>query len=128
MPLFDWSNYLALAKDLSESSDEAVLRSAISRAYYAAFNQAKDYCLSHDIYIARHTDSHQVVWNAFLERGRLSKGIQHNGDLLKKKRVQADYEADPIPRLSDVAKQAIHECELVLSYLSALSTSPPPTH
>lgn len=130
MPLFDWTKYLSLAKDLSTSSEEAVLRSAISRAYYAAFNQAKDYCVSKGIYVARSTDSHVVVWNAFLGLGRHLRGVQKNGDLLRAKRVLADYNANPIERLSDVVKQAIHESELVSSYLNSASSSasaPTPT-
>lgn len=124
MPLFDWTKYLDLAKNLSTSSEEALLRSAISRAYYAAFNQARDYCISHDIYIPRSTDSHQVVWNAFLGQGRHLRGVHKNGDLLRARRVKADYEADPITRLSDEVKQAIHESELVLSYLSSATSTP----
>lgn len=127
MPLFDWTKYLSLAKDLSASSEEAVLRSAISRAYYAAFNQAKDYCVSQGIYVERSTDSHVVVWNAFLSLGRHLRGVQKNGDLLRAKRVLADYNANPIARLSDVVKQAIHESENVLSYLSSAATPPPST-
>ena len=38
---FDWNQYLTLANKLALSSgDEASLRSAISRAYYCAFNLA----------------------------------------------------------------------------------------
>jgi len=34
---FDWKQYLSLADELSKRSEEAALRSAVSRAYYAAF-------------------------------------------------------------------------------------------
>lgn len=45
---FDWSDYLILAKELagletSPASNEAKLRSAISRAYYATFCLARDH-------------------------------------------------------------------------------------
>lgn len=42
---FDWLDYLTLAQNLAGQtvivSEQAKLRSAISRAYYAAFHQAK---------------------------------------------------------------------------------------
>lgn len=42
---FDWLDYLTLAQNLVEQtvivSEQAKFRSAISRAYYAAFHQAK---------------------------------------------------------------------------------------
>ena len=45
---FDWSEYLNLAQELagrptSLSNEEARLRSAISRAYYAAFCKARNH-------------------------------------------------------------------------------------
>jgi uncharacterized protein (UPF0332 family) len=46
--MFKWQEYHTLASDLLLQADnseqrEAVLRSAVSRAYYAAFHAAKDY-------------------------------------------------------------------------------------
>ena len=35
---FDWKTYHQLAKKLLEENNEAAYRSAVSRAYYAAFN------------------------------------------------------------------------------------------
>jgi hypothetical protein len=34
---FRWEEYLVLAKELSQKGGEAATRSAISRAYYAAY-------------------------------------------------------------------------------------------
>ena len=50
---FDWIEYLDLAKHLvahggQGSSQEARLRSAISRAYYTAFHKAKENTISSD--------------------------------------------------------------------------------
>jgi len=126
MPPFDWLEYLELAKQLSSDKDkEAAMRSAISRAYYAAFNQVKAHCIAHNIYIPRSTESHQVVWDNFKE-GRTLRGVYTNGDLLKQKRVHADYKSEPIERLEDTVKQAIRYAENVLHYLS--QATPPPTH
>jgi hypothetical protein len=39
--MFDWSKYLELATELAQHTHEQHGRTAISRAYYAAFNHAK---------------------------------------------------------------------------------------
>jgi hypothetical protein len=39
--MFDWSTYLQLATELAQQTHEQYGRTAISRAYYAAFNHAK---------------------------------------------------------------------------------------
>jgi uncharacterized protein (UPF0332 family) len=38
---FDWNEYLRLAQSLAEDEGDAARRSAVSRAYYAAFNRAR---------------------------------------------------------------------------------------
>jgi uncharacterized protein (UPF0332 family) len=48
MKMFDWQEYYLLAAELLSQADssphkEAMLRSAVSRAYYAAFHRACDY-------------------------------------------------------------------------------------
>jgi uncharacterized protein (UPF0332 family) len=46
---FCWKHYLDLAEDLATSrTDEAKLRASISRAYYAAFCNARNYMLTKD--------------------------------------------------------------------------------
>jgi uncharacterized protein (UPF0332 family) len=52
---FRWSEYLDLAqellsRDLSPASDEAKLRAAVSRAYYAALQSAKTRLIEKDYY------------------------------------------------------------------------------
>lgn len=52
---FDWSEYLTLAQELTSKSitspiQEAHLRAAISRAYYAAFCKARNYLSYKDGY------------------------------------------------------------------------------
>ena len=46
---FDWKKYLDLAEDLAQNkSDEAKLRASVSRAYYAAFCNARNYMFNID--------------------------------------------------------------------------------
>lgn len=44
MNSFAWEKFLVLAEDLGKKSDEASLRSAISRAYYSIYHMALDFC------------------------------------------------------------------------------------
>jgi len=39
--MFRWEDYLSLAKELAKSTEEQHRRSAISRAYYAAYCSAR---------------------------------------------------------------------------------------
>ncbi len=44
---FDWKEYIKFSEELYNSkTDEASLRSAISRAYYGAFGTIRPYCIS----------------------------------------------------------------------------------
>lgn len=98
--------YLHLAETLATASGEAEQRSAISRAYYAAYhraleqaaylglNTAPDECESH----------HQACWRAYLrERNRARRKVGESGSRLRGLRNDADYE--PAFRV-DAAKAA----------------------
>ena len=64
MTVFDWRDYLHLAERLSaRQSDEAAHRTAISRAYYAAYHVAAAYARRTGLLLGRHT--HERVWEAF---------------------------------------------------------------
>ena len=64
---FDWTKYLDLAKQLYSASDDASLRSAVSRSYYCAFNLARARAESKG-YRAPHDDlgsSHDKLWELY---------------------------------------------------------------
>jgi len=119
MAAFDWTQYLIFAKELSKRSDEAALRSAISRAYYAAFNHARAYCAAKAIPVPESFEhsSHKVVWDALLNRGRTLAGAQIQGTRLKRKRHNADYESE-VENISEVVQQALAESDAVFTYLA----------
>ena len=50
---FDWTEYARLAEELGTRPDEASLRTAISRAYYSVYHQARDYLLAEGILCLR---------------------------------------------------------------------------
>jgi uncharacterized protein (UPF0332 family) len=98
---FNWGDYLTLATALVKEPEnpgpsEAALRSAISRAYYAAFRRALDVAISEG-YQSRNTgDDHFAVRAHFRElppsHDTERKALSTYLIRLSKVRNQADYE------------------------------------
>ena len=61
---FDWEDYLSLAKELASRADEAALRSAASRAYYAVFCKARNNLRREGATIPRFSP-HDLVWDTY---------------------------------------------------------------
>jgi hypothetical protein len=82
------------------SGAEARYRSSINRSYYAAYGEAREFCLRHGwTFVAGRGGSHDQVWN-FLRHGQKArtpglraawKSIGDSGLYLKSQRVIADY-------------------------------------
>lgn len=71
MTSFDWSDYMKLARELWRQSarspiKDAKLRTAISRAYYAAYISARNHLQDKDKVSIPYQDAHQYVINYFL--------------------------------------------------------------
>jgi hypothetical protein len=95
---FDWSDYLALALELSRTAGEAAHRSAASRAYYSAFNFARQHRGARRAH-ASQSGSHAAVWRALATSG--NPGWQRAGNLGKfilEYRLQCDYDNE-VPEL-----------------------------
>lgn len=126
---FGWEDYLSLANDLSKNqNNEAALRSAISRTYYAAFNVAKDFLNKNGAQISEDTPSvHHGVWNEFRRRGRSGLTVYTNGDRLKKRRGNADYDLEPknpngkLKDWSEEVEQSRREADLVLHWVRQIA-------
>src|ERR1043165_5156878 len=91
---FDWSDYLALAKELAKRTEESAQRTSISRAYYAAYGKAC-HCLRREKVAIPGQASHEFVWNHFrnsTDADRRQIGI--DGDRIKRARRSADYDHD----------------------------------
>lgn len=108
---FDWSEYLNLARKLAGTDanpgNEAELRSAISRAYYAAFITARNYLRDRDNIRIPRERSHQFVINQFREssdnyRAKLGRRLLR----LRNYRVSADYH-DTVPDIEDRTHQSL---------------------
>ncbi len=92
--MFDWETFLVLAEELAQRSDESSQRSAVSRAYYAAFCSARNFLHDEKTYIPKGSgEDHKKVWNHFQQSGdKVRRRIGNNGNSLKKMRSNADYE------------------------------------
>jgi uncharacterized protein (UPF0332 family) len=95
---FDWPDYLALARSLSGDADvtpseEARLRSALSRAYYGVYGSARAVAKLHGYTPQRFETSHQTLIRYFKESpDRARKSIGLNLERMQKNRERADYE------------------------------------
>ena len=125
----DWSEYFNLAKELAETSKEAELRSAVSRAYYSAFCLARNYWrdIQQDPRLSRNKtydiNDHQYVAEEFIHNQSKSQTmieIGQNLNRLRKMRNKADYE-DIIFYLKKEARTALMLAQNIISALSNLT-------
>lgn len=121
--MFDWNEFLALAQSLATNSDDASIRSAISRAYYSAYNQARIRLPADVAPIMRDDSSHKQIWDIY---GRCSakaaRAVNSKSRKLKGLRVSADYrEGEHLGK--EEAELAIALCQQILSDLQKLKDS-----
>ena len=126
---FDWSEYFYLAKELAETSKEAELRSAVSRAYYSAFGLARNYLRDIQQYprLWRNKTydikAHQYVAEKFIyNQSKSQTMIEIGKDLsrLRKMRNKADYE-DTMFNLKREARTALMLAQNIILALSKLT-------
>ena len=125
MAKFPWKGYLDVATVLAESDDEASLRCAISRAYYAAFHAARDYICETDREgeLSRHGGEHETVWKLIGRHGRgnrVESRIAEAGQSLKGWRNWADYRTDSRTRLRENAGMLMAKASMLLRLVSEL--------
>jgi uncharacterized protein (UPF0332 family) len=120
--MFDGTEFLTLASDLLEdSADEARQRSAISRAYYAAFLRTRE-CLIARGYRMRHRETHQGVWNRMRQtQDPVAQEIGFDGMRLQTWRRGADYDIVYPGDLAEDAVQAVATAQTLLANLASLS-------
>jgi len=118
--MFQWRDFLELATRLAHrGADEAELRTAISRAYYAAYHGAAAYVRAQHILTSGH--SHTRVWQALAndpDPARADIGVR--GVFLKRSREYADYR-HPFPgALAEEAEAAILEARAIVAAIDRL--------
>ena len=116
---FDWKDFLRLAEHLAgvpsaspSYSEEAAKRTAVSRAYYAAFCYARQrYSQTDDFKPTYGPEDHKLLRDYLQSKGRVDKADQFNE--LRSLRNQCDYMEvvnnleDTVSRALELAKQII---------------------
>lgn len=120
---FDWADYLVLAEELGKrSDDEASLRSAVSRAYYAAFCTARNRLLQEGEEVPKTGEAHTVVWTKYRERAQKQRrDVGINGDRLRRVRNKADYD-DELPNIHAEVEGAVARARRLLDSLRELDS------
>ncbi len=120
-----WREYIVLADELAERGSEAAKRSAVSRAYYGAFNPARRW-LEANVGPIGSRAAHKQVWDAFGISALASEGTRDKweavgelGDYLRTLRNQADYDDDML-KLDLRAPEAMIRAERILALLAEL--------
>jgi len=93
----NWNDYLTLAERLKDEEDDASRRSAISRAYYAAYNVANDWYKSdskrRQIGLAQDAQGHhKALWESIKTFGGTGSLIAKHGNMLRIDRNKCDYD------------------------------------
>lgn len=110
--------YLALAKELPRRGGDAAARSAISRAYYAAYNTARRHRGSVKALPAQ-SGSHSAVWKALSDSGNKNwRTAGNKGKAILQFRQQADYD-DGVPGLVPLMHKTVALAEEILSLLGS---------
>jgi uncharacterized protein (UPF0332 family) len=123
---FEWKDYFILACDLKKqavgsSIEEALLRSAISRAYYAAFCIARNYLrdVIKDPDLPYDGTAHSFMIGKFRNsNNRNYLKVGNNLDRLRAYRRFADYD-DIVSKLNSRAADALYFAEQVISLLKS---------
>jgi hypothetical protein len=113
---FDWHDFLDFAKSLSADTREAALRSAISRAYYAAYGHSFDYATRYLGFVPRNQSDDHGRRHDHLMRSRRRAVADRIGQL-RKWRNQADYAAEFADDLATTIASALAFAEYVFKAL-----------
>ncbi|HEY3115816.1 MAG TPA: hypothetical protein VGK54_03665 [Chloroflexota bacterium] len=125
---FDWVEFLRVAEDLygaaateASARREALLRIAVSRAYYAAFSLARNRLRDIDgVKVPLRGNAHLVVAHRFEEGVGIER--QDIGARLQRLRVdrnRCDYD-DEVDDLADIAAQSLRRAVAVVDALARL--------
>ena len=123
--IFDWHEYLDIARFLHQNVDkydqitqESAYRSAISRAYFAAYCHARNYAQDKFGFIPKeNSDDHAGVRKEFIRKGRAFANIPPILDTLRHWRNECDYQ-DALDNTSEIVQDAIDKSQKIFDSLS----------
>jgi uncharacterized protein (UPF0332 family) len=123
---FDWPDYLSLAVELHSTHDasqelqEARLRSSISRAYYAVYNEARRLLQSHGVKL-RGEFAHAQVLDELKSLGTKGDRISSMLRRLRDDRNKADYDRTIKSKLSDLTQGSLVKATTIRADLASLN-------
>jgi uncharacterized protein (UPF0332 family) len=121
----NWREFITLARGLARHGFEASQRSAISRAYYGAFNLSRRW-LEMNVTPIDNRRAHEQVWETFRGAERANavslrkwKRIAELGSSLRSLRNEADY-GEFVVDLDHRAPRAVDAAEQIIRLLGEL--------
>ena len=124
---FDWAQYLDLSQSLVDSVDgstldEAKLRCAISRAYYAAFCSARNFLVASDSRLGEGMGHTEVRREFQLRRGRAGRFVARTLVEMAIRREDADYRNSyPHFDLKGHAGRSLADAKIVIESIARLA-------
>lgn len=116
----DWAGYLALASRLALIDGEAELRSAVSRAYYSAYNVARRFVQTKEpMYSLGKDEDHWKVWEWFTSQPGKAPQVGTLGQALRKTRNAADYRS--LSNYKAEASAAVTKASKILELIEAFA-------
>ena len=116
----DWAGYLALASRLAVIDGEAELRSAVSRAYYSAYNDARRFVRDKDpMYSLGKDEDHWKVWEWFATRAGKAPQVSTLGQALRRTRNAADYRS--LANYKSEASAAVSKARKILELIESFA-------
>lgn len=122
---FNWSEYLILARQLAEketnpASEEAKLRAAASRAYYAAFIKARNFLRDRSGLVIPRKNTHRYVIQQFKSSpNQARKKVGRRLERLRDYRLLADYQ-DTVSEFPDKTEEALTLARRIIAGLDSL--------
>jgi uncharacterized protein (UPF0332 family) len=117
--VFRWEDFLDLAHELaSRPGEEGALRTAISRAYYAAFHTGRSHLAQAGVGIDRTGRAHQRVRDELGARDLLLEQFLFR---LHDWRKQADYDDECTFDLEETAADAVALAQVTIERIRSLS-------
>ncbi len=120
----NWRDFLPLATRLAAGTTEADWRTAISRAYYAAFHIARHLFAALNFKVPRADRAHQYLVFRLSNSGEpAAEQAGRDLETLRRLRNRADYDETPAPTQAQAAA-AVQTAEGIIQALDAASQDP----
>ena len=120
----DFRDFLKLANTLVNGTTEGEWRTAVSRAYYAAFHVARELLIDLSFVVPRADRAHGYLWLRLANAGQVD--VQDAGNrlnALRRERNRADYDPHITVRQA-MARTQIQRSEEIIQALDAAAIEP----